>query len=63
MGVNSRRPKSESASPRGRYSSVVRLILRRVALLVGFGIAAGAREPVGVELRLLMLYGLDARIR
>src|SRR4029079_13882241 len=43
-------------------SSVVRLILRRVALLVGLGIAAGALVSLWASKYVgSMLYGLDAR--
>ena len=62
-GVNSRRTEIGIRIALGAdTSSVVRLILRRVALLVGLGIAAGALVSLWASKYVgSMLYGLDAR--
>ena len=62
-GVNSRRTEIGIRIALGAdTASVVRLILRRVALLVGLGIAAGALVSLWASKYVgSMLYGLDAR--
>jgi ABC-type antimicrobial peptide transport system permease subunit len=62
-GVNSRRTEIGIRIALGAdTSSVILLILRRVALLVGLGIAAGALVSLWASKYVgSMLYGLDAR--